>query len=254
MALTVDKLLGDAQLLVTRLKQQDNSTDTIISKSQILHKRIEAMKQYQDDINELNEMAKHRPRSTLVMGLAQENRQIRELQQEKMALEVALEDHQTALQLIMHKYRQHTVHLLTANHLDGKVAQQPGRSKEEVCQLLDKVEEMAGVMQHAVRMDDRQANHTQELLARLELENKTLRQLLEVSTTTTHPILTPDPSSATHDNLSHDLSYYHNASLDSSCSSQVSQIEVKGYVGVGETTEEEGGSEGEGEGVSEKKS
>ena len=38
--------------------------------------------QYQEDLNELNEIARHRPRSALIMNLAQENSQIRELQQE----------------------------------------------------------------------------------------------------------------------------------------------------------------------------
>ena len=45
MALTVDKLLGDARLLISRLKDQDTNTDSIMSTSQVLHKRIEAMKQ-----------------------------------------------------------------------------------------------------------------------------------------------------------------------------------------------------------------
>ena len=45
MALTVDKLLGDARLLITRLKEQDGCTDTIMSTSQVLRRRIEAMKQ-----------------------------------------------------------------------------------------------------------------------------------------------------------------------------------------------------------------
>ena len=94
--------------------------------------------QYQDDITELNEMAKHRPRSTLVMGIAQENRQIRELQQEKQELQMALEEHQSALQLIMHKYRQHTVHLLHANRLDATIAQQQVKSKvrDSVCVII----------------------------------------------------------------------------------------------------------------------
>ena len=37
--------------------------------------------QYQEDLNELNEIARHRPRANLIMGLVQENTQIRELQQ-----------------------------------------------------------------------------------------------------------------------------------------------------------------------------
>lgn len=195
MALTVEKVLGDACMLITRLKDQDRQADTLISTTQVLNKRIEAMKLYQDDITELNEMAKHRPRSTLVMGIAQENRQIRELQQEKRELQMALEEHQSALQLIMHKYRQHTMHLLHANRVDTTIAQRQTRSKEEVCRLLDKVEEMAGVMQQAVRLDDQQAGKLQEHIARLEVENQTLRQLLEICTTANHPILQHDSES-----------------------------------------------------------
>ncbi|KAK7099298.1 FGFR1 oncogene partner 2 homolog [Littorina saxatilis] len=223
MALTVDKLLGDARQLITRLKEQDGCTDTIMSTSQVLRRRIEAMKQYQDDITELNEMAKHRPRSTLVMGIAQENRQIRQLQQEKQELQLALEEHQSALQLIMHKYRQHTVHLLHANRLDSTIAQRQVRSKEEVCQLLDKVEEMASVMQQAVRLDDQNANQAQERIARLEMENRTLRQLLEVCTTANHPIVSESETSEVGPQV--------NSSLDDSGSSQVSQIEVMPSVG-----------------------
>ena len=38
--------------------------------------------QYQEEIDALNQVARHRPRSSLVLGIQQENRQIRELQQE----------------------------------------------------------------------------------------------------------------------------------------------------------------------------
>ena len=81
---------------------------------------------------------------------------------------------------------------------------------------MDKMEEMALVMQQAVRMDDEVANKMQEHIARLEIENRTLRQLLEICTTANHPIL-----SHSH----HDLDA--NSSLDNSCCSQQSQIEVR---------------------------
>ena len=74
--------------------------------------------QYQDDITELNEIAKHRPRSTLVLGIAQENRQIRDLQHENRELQATLEEHQSALELIMQKYREHTVKLLHSNKIE----------------------------------------------------------------------------------------------------------------------------------------
>ena len=38
--------------------------------------------QYQEEIDALNQVARHRPRSSLVLGIQQENRQIRDLQQE----------------------------------------------------------------------------------------------------------------------------------------------------------------------------
>lgn len=38
--------------------------------------------QYQEEIDTLNQVARHRPRSSLVLGIQQENRQIRQLQLE----------------------------------------------------------------------------------------------------------------------------------------------------------------------------
>lgn len=43
---------------------------------------IDCCWQYQEEIDALNQVARHRPRSSLVLGIQQENRQIRELQQE----------------------------------------------------------------------------------------------------------------------------------------------------------------------------
>jgi hypothetical protein len=77
--------------------------------------------QYQEDLNELNEMARHKPRANLVLGIAQENRQIRELQQENKELRMSLEEHQSALELIMSKYREQIFKLLMANKLDMSI-------------------------------------------------------------------------------------------------------------------------------------
>ena len=77
--------------------------------------------QYEEDLNELNEMARHKPRAALVLGIAQENRQIRDLQQENKELRMSLEEHQSALELIMSKYREQILKLLMANKLDMSV-------------------------------------------------------------------------------------------------------------------------------------
>ena len=66
-------------------------------------------------MNALNEIARHRPRSNLIMSLVQESSQIRELKQQNNELQLCLGDHQSALALIMSKYRQQVVQLVMAN-------------------------------------------------------------------------------------------------------------------------------------------
>ncbi|CAG5133323.1 unnamed protein product [Candidula unifasciata] len=190
MALSVEKLLTDAHTLVLHLRGHDLLADNIIASSQALYNKVEAMKQYQDDIAELNEIAKHRPRSTLVLGIAQENRQIRELQQENRELQAALEEHQSALELIMQKYREHTVKLIQSNRLERALLEREAVDKSSMCQLMDKIDEMAGVMQKAIEVDDTVGNVEKERLSQLELENKALREMLEICTTSKDRIIT----------------------------------------------------------------
>lgn len=66
-------------------------------------------------------MARQKPRTLLIQGIQQENRHIRELQQENRELRGALEEHQSAMELIMSKYREHVVSLLRANKIDRTV-------------------------------------------------------------------------------------------------------------------------------------
>ncbi|XP_031239761.1 FGFR1 oncogene partner 2 [Mastomys coucha] len=118
MSCTIEKALADAKALVERLRDHDDAAESLIEQTTALSKRVEAMKQYQEEIQELNEVARHRPRSTLVMGIQQENRQIRELQQENKELRTSLEEHQSALELIMSKYREQMFRLLMASKKD----------------------------------------------------------------------------------------------------------------------------------------
>ncbi|KAJ7424025.1 FGFR1 oncogene partner 2 like protein [Willisornis vidua] len=112
----MEKALADAKALVERLREHDTAAEALIEQTTALNKRVEAMKQ--EEIQELNEVARHRPRSTLVMGIQQENRQIRELQQENKELRTSLEEHQSALELIMSKYREQMFRLLMASKKD----------------------------------------------------------------------------------------------------------------------------------------
>ena len=68
MSLTVQQLLSDAKRLTSRLRDHDNAADSIITSAQDVLKEVEAMRQYQEDIDSLNTIAHNRPRAQLVLG------------------------------------------------------------------------------------------------------------------------------------------------------------------------------------------
>ena len=136
------------------------------------------MRQYQEDVENLNEVAHNRPRAHLVLGIQQENRHIRTLQQENKELRAALEEHQNALELIMSKYRHHVTSLVnTGNTTTTKPEQLSLQSDQQLNILVDKTEkvvEMAAVMKEAARIDEENSNLQQEMMARLVTENKVI--------------------------------------------------------------------------------
>jgi len=178
MSLTVQQLLTDAKRLSTRLRDHDQTADTLISRAQEVLKQVDAMRQYQEDVDNLNEVAHNRPRAHLVLGIQQENRHIRTLQQENKELRAALEEHQNALELIMSKYRHHVTKLVNTTKPDLK---SPPADLRLLTERTEKVCEMAAVMKEAVRMDEDSSNQQQEMMARLVTENKGLREILDIS-------------------------------------------------------------------------
>ncbi|XP_043394404.1 FGFR1 oncogene partner 2 isoform X2 [Chelonia mydas] len=175
MSCTIEKALADAKALVERLREHDNAAEALIEQTTALNKRVEAMKQYQEEIQELNEVARHRPRSTLVMGIQQENRQIRELQQENKELRTSLEEHQSALELIMSKYREQMFRLLMASKKDdpGIITKLKEQHSKELQVHVDQITEMAAVMKRAIEIDEQQGCKEQERIFQLELHYST---------------------------------------------------------------------------------
>jgi len=179
MSLTVQQLLSDAKRLTGRLRDHDSATDGIISAAQDVLKEVEAMRQYQEDIESLNTIAHNRPRAQLVLGIQQENRHIRQLQHENKELRAALEEHQNVLELIMSKYREHMSCLVNSTKIEKDMLI---RENSKVLQdRADKICEMANVMQKSIQIDEDSMVKQQELMARLVTENKGLREMLEIS-------------------------------------------------------------------------
>lgn len=181
MSLSVQQILSDAKKLVGRLRERDITADNVISRAQSLKKKVHAMKQYEDDVIELNEVARQRPRSALVLGIQQENRHIRDLQQENKELKALLEEHQSTLELIMSKYREHMIQLIMSD--DNKCKHDCSKPEwdQQLATQTDKIYEMASVMLQAINIDNEAVAREQETMTRLVTENRGLRELLEIS-------------------------------------------------------------------------
>jgi len=195
MTCTIDKVLSDARLLVSRLRDHENQADGLISHGQSLHNRVDAMKQYSEDLSQLNEVARHRPRSSLIINLLAENTQIRDLQTENRELRLALDEHQAALDMIMSKYRQQVQILVRNSRLDKSL--KPPESYPVDVDKIDKIVEMASVMKRAISLDDKCAAEGQAMIAQLKFENENLRQLLNIASKHAIPSASNDAASQT---------------------------------------------------------
>lgn len=118
MSITIHQLISDAKELANRLKEREMTADTLLNETQSINKKIDEIRQYQEEVDVLNEVARHRPHSQLIASMQQDNRNFREIQQENRELRAALEDHQAVLEHIMSKYRQHTASLVRNTQKD----------------------------------------------------------------------------------------------------------------------------------------
>lgn len=177
--LSIQQLLVDARRLSVRLRDHDGSADNVISSAQAVLKEVEGLKEYQEDVEQLNSIAHNRPRAQLVLGIQQENRHIRQLQHENKELRSALEESQNAVSLIMSKYREHTNHLVNTTKLDKNIL---NHHKSQLLQeKTEQIHEMASVMQKSIQLDDQVSAKEREVRTRLITENKGLREMLEIS-------------------------------------------------------------------------
>ncbi|XP_021390960.2 suppressor of IKBKE 1 [Lonchura striata] len=187
MSCTIDKILTDARTLLERLKEHDTAAESLIDQSAVLHRRVAAMREAGAGCAEQGPgPAAERPDPSRLrphVVLAQENTQIRDLQQENRELWVSLEEHQDALELIMSKYRKQMLQLLEGRKREEAepVLKVHQANSGEIESQIDRICEMGKVMRKAVQVDDEQFFKVQEKLAQLELENKELRELLLIS-------------------------------------------------------------------------
>ncbi|XP_031572539.1 FGFR1 oncogene partner 2 homolog [Actinia tenebrosa] len=183
----MEQLLLDAKRLVKNLRDQETIADSLIKDANTLNMKMEAFKQLREEVTELNEVANHRPRSTLILGSQEENARIRELQQENIELQTSLAEYQSALELIMAKYRNQVLNLVKTKEIESDCSMALNNYKELQAKA-EQISEMAAIMSKAISIDDTAVQAEEERLAALEMENKGLRELLKISGLSDHDL------------------------------------------------------------------
>ena len=177
----MDHFLSEAKRLVQRLQHHDNAVDILIGETTNLQNKLIAMRQYKDEVVKMNQSANHRPKSTLILGSQLENQRIQSLEHENRELSISLAEHQSALELIMNKYREQVLVMIKENGSNIPLPSSYSQPSEKELQLSEQIEEMALVMRKSALIDENLAVKEIETMRSLQVENDNLRQLLNIS-------------------------------------------------------------------------
>lgn len=179
MSITVGQIILDAQRVANGVKDLEARTNALLVEAEGNNRQIETMKQFRDDLDSLNKLTRDKSNADMVNRINQ-NPSIREIRQENRELKESLEDYQRALELIMHKYREHTQHQIFTSKINLKDIYNATLS-DVIRKQKEKINEMAAVIQKAASIDDDVINKEIECMNKLKIENEGLRELLQIS-------------------------------------------------------------------------
>ncbi|KAG7212800.1 hypothetical protein KM043_013057 [Ampulex compressa] len=180
MSVTFQQIIVEAKKLVIRISDHENTADNLISEIESVCSQIDNMKQYQEEVENLNMEAKQRPHLQLIAGIQRENKHLREIQAENKELRNALEDHQNALELIMSKYRQQAVSLMRMCKTDFSSLHN-SKYANIITSQAEKINEMAAIMKTAAALDEESELKEREAYYCLKEENAALREIVNIA-------------------------------------------------------------------------
>ena len=138
--------------------------------------------QYHEEVTAMSGRSSSSQRNAIIVTIQRESKQLRKLETENRDLKCAIEDYQFVLELIMSKYRHQTNELIKLDKLEKEcLNSETNNSNEVIEKLMNQICEMASVMNESIRADENSYLKEEELIARLKLENKTLRELLKIA-------------------------------------------------------------------------
>lgn len=146
--------------------------------------------QYHAEMENLSNVYGPVSRSSLIMTIQRESRQLQALERENKELLTALDDHQTAIELIMSKYRMQVSQLIQLHQrdvLERKNTNEVGSRNNTILESelikahSNKVMEMASVMKRAAEIDEENDCLQKVVISQLRTENRGLREMLLIA-------------------------------------------------------------------------
>ncbi|KAH8305459.1 hypothetical protein KR018_006129 [Drosophila ironensis] len=178
--LSVGQMIMDAQRMASRVKDLDALGSTLLEEAESNNRLVESLRLYQDDIESLNRISNNKSNADMVNRIQQQNINSSEILKENRELKICIEDYERTMELMMQKYREHTVSKVLDSKFSFKELYNE-RMWQVIREQREKINEMAGVMQRAASMDDEVVQRELQTISQLRMENETLRELLQIS-------------------------------------------------------------------------
>ncbi|KAH8238857.1 hypothetical protein KR038_004672 [Drosophila bunnanda] len=178
--LSVGQIIMDAQRMASRVKDLDALGTALLEEAETNNRLVESLRQYQDDIESLNRISNNKTNADMVNRIQQQNINSSEILKENRELKICIEDYERAMELMMQKYREHTVSKVLDSKFNFKELYNE-RMWQVIREQREKINEMAAVMQRAASVDDGIVQRELQTISQLRLENETLRELLQIS-------------------------------------------------------------------------
>ncbi|XP_016932430.3 FGFR1 oncogene partner 2 homolog [Drosophila suzukii] len=178
--LSVGQMIMDAQRMANRVKDLDALGSALLEEAETNNRLVESLRQYQDDIESLNRISNNKTNADMVNRIQQQNINSSEILKENRELKICIEDYERVMELMMQKYREHTVSKVLDSKFNFKELYNE-RMWQVIREQREKINEMAAVMQRAASVDDGMVQRELQTISQLRLENETLRELLQIS-------------------------------------------------------------------------
>lgn len=178
--LSVGQMIMDAQRMASRVKDLDALGTALLEEAETNNRLVESLRQYQDDIESLNRISNNKTNVDMVNRIQQQNVNSSEILKENRELKICIEDYERAMELMMQKYREHTVTKVLDSKFNFKELYNE-RLWQVIRDQREKINEMAAVMHRAATADDENVQRELQTISQLRMENESLRELLQIS-------------------------------------------------------------------------